>query len=165
MAAVTNEKFFWMFCLIFICFFLVSCSGSNTGKAFDNDFSHYSLEYGEGLNPENWSVITISYQQVNDGLLGVFNSSVLNQEELTIRLRVFDLNNQESEDKLYLLKRNDVWKEGWPKNIGSDTIYKYFSPVYGDLDHNGNIEIVMGASGLFDSKVYVWDSEGNIQPG
>ncbi|MFH1359684.1 MAG: S8 family serine peptidase [Candidatus Omnitrophota bacterium] len=135
------------------------------GSAYDEDFDYFTLEYGEGVEPSSWSAITTGNEAVVDGLLGTLDTSQITVESFAIRLTVFNTSGQKSVDELLLLKRQDSWREGWPRRIGTDITFEYFAPAVGDLDNDGYSEIVVGSAGMFDSKVYVWDHNGNLLDG
>lgn len=65
---------------------------------------------------------------------------------------------------IYVLDKNARVLPGWPKFIGQ-TIYS--SPAVGDLDRDGDLEIVHGTGDYFNNtdagyKVYTWDAHGNL---
>jgi hypothetical protein len=69
------------------------------GSAYIDDFSTYTLDFGQGDNPNNWTNITDQRPQaVDKALLGVWNTSGLQAGRYRLRLRAFDSfqNTQES---------------------------------------------------------------------
>jgi hypothetical protein len=69
------------------------------GSAYIDDFSNYTLDFGAGDNPSNWTAITDQRAQaVDKALLGVWNTTGLQPGRYRLRLRAFDsfLNTQES---------------------------------------------------------------------
>ena len=135
------------------------------GTAYSLEFKNYTLEYGLSLNPAEYILITNSATPVQNGILGTLNIDNIESKEITIRLTVYDNNNQKSVDYLLLLKKLDFWKAGWPQRIATDSLYLQFSPVYGDLNNDGKMEIVASSPGITESAVYVFDINGNLLPG
>lgn len=135
------------------------------GTAYSDDFNYYDLEYGIGKNPSEWFLITTSVASVKDNILGTIDFDSLLEKEISIRLTSYDNDNQQTQSNLLLLRRDDSWKQGWPQPIENDNVYLWFSPTYGDLDNDGNIEIIAGTPSLTGSMVYVWDVDGNVLPG
>ena len=69
------------------------------GSAYIDDFASYTLDFGSGDNPTDWTPITDQRTQAVDrALLGVWNTSGLAPGRYRLRLRAFDsfLNAQES---------------------------------------------------------------------
>jgi hypothetical protein len=60
--------------------------------------------------------------------------------------------------KVYAWHHDGSDVTGWPKTTGSD-VYSdvYSSPALGDIDGDGDIEVVVGSD---DNKVYIWDCFG-----
>ena len=62
-----------------------------TGGASVDDFHHYTLDVGPGENPSTWFTLTDRRPQaVDNGLLGVWNTSSQQPGLYTLRLRVYD---------------------------------------------------------------------------
>jgi 1A family penicillin-binding protein len=61
------------------------------GSAYVDDFHHYTLEVGAGDNPTTWATLTDRRQQaVDNGLLGVWDTSAAQPGLYTLRLQVSD---------------------------------------------------------------------------
>ncbi len=73
---------------------LVSGDVAVIGTAAGPNFESYLLEYGEGLSPEDWTVIETSVVPVKEDTLGVWNSSGVAGPS-TLRLTVGDQNQVE----------------------------------------------------------------------
>ena len=66
----------------------VQIAGTATGK----DFLFYRLQYGQGLNPQDWYQIgNDSTTPVSDGLLGEWDTSGLDAELYVLQLQVVRL--------------------------------------------------------------------------
>ncbi len=63
---------------------------SITGRAASNDFDSYSLEYGSGSSPTDWTQILASTTPVAEGVLGTWDVSALPAGQYTLRLVVKD---------------------------------------------------------------------------
>jgi hypothetical protein len=60
------------------------------GRASSNNFVLYRLEFGEGVAPQRWQVISQSTTRVDSGPLGGWNTQGLNPGLYTLRLVVQD---------------------------------------------------------------------------
>ena len=61
------------------------------GSAYIDDFSNYTLDFGPGDNPSQWTPITDARPQaVDKALLGVWNTTGLAPGRYRLRLRAFD---------------------------------------------------------------------------
>jgi subtilisin family serine protease len=73
------------------------------GSAFGSQFASYRLDYGFGTKPTNWINLTSSRTPViNGNLLSRFDSRIALDEEVTVRLQVFDRFGRFAEDYLTL---------------------------------------------------------------
>jgi len=71
------------------------------GTANGTDFQGYGIYYGEGVYPENWTLIDSSNAPVSNGTLAVWDSSPVAGGRLySIRLVVTDTQGQGSEDRV-----------------------------------------------------------------
>ncbi|MEK6945840.1 MAG: S8 family serine peptidase [Nanoarchaeota archaeon] len=135
------------------------------GTAQSNNFDHYVLDYGIGLNPSSWITITSVNTQKINGVLGSIDLDQITTSVISIRLTVYDVIGRYTQDLRVIFKRNSNWKEGWPQKMTNDALYQAFSPVYADLDNDGKNEIIAGSPGSPDSSLYVWDNKGNVLSG
>jgi subtilisin family serine protease len=130
-------------------------------------FSEFILEYKEGIdqdtlsNSENWELITISKSE-KEGLLHTFDSSRITGNSFTVRLIVRDRAGKESIDHIVYFKKPSSWRGNWPQKVLSDTSMKRISPVFGDLNGDGQNEIFVGVQSMSDAEVYLFDIDGNI---
>lgn len=73
------------------------------------------------------------------------------------------------EGKIYVFDDNGDYVAPWPKPLGEDYRVSRSSPVVGDIDGDGELEIIHGAikkSGKGDnSKIYAWNFDGSLVEG
>ena len=134
---------------------IVEFSGSATGP----DFHHYTIEWRSNRsNPTEFTEIVSSDTPVTDGLLGTFDTSLLeNDEEVTVRLNVFDdLGRKQINHTLFIVDKS--LKDGWPQYDGSfvnpggvDT-----AQSYADLNGDGQQEVITATG----DTLTVYDSNG-----
>lgn len=134
-----------------------------TGNAMGSLFTNYTLEYGKGENPGTWNLIQFSTTPVEEGFLGTWNTSSINEHDYyTIRLTVNNIGG-ESTDKVKVVL-DPLYKQGWPQEVN----YRLIAGSVGvaDLDVDAKKEILAGESGTWASKnFYVWDANGNAMSG
>jgi subtilisin family serine protease len=74
------------------------------GTACGDHFVSYSVFYGKGLYPEEWTLIDSSSTPVENGVLAIWNVPIPEDEVLyTIRLVVIDTFDQESKDEAVVI--------------------------------------------------------------
>jgi hypothetical protein len=76
------------------------------GSAYIDDFANYTLDFGAGDAPTNWTAITDQRAQAVDrALLGVWNTTGLQPGRYRLRVRAFDSfqNPQESQPLIVTL--------------------------------------------------------------
>ena len=69
------------------------------GTAKAENFSRYSLYYGQGFDPVSWTLIGSVSQQVDNGFLFAFNFQNLNDGEYVLKLVVTDTSGRSNEDR------------------------------------------------------------------
>lgn len=120
----------------------VSGSVTVTGDAYGAGFLSFSLEYGIGSCPSNWTHVASSTQPVSSGSLGVWDTRTTGDGEYTLRLRAADPYGASYEDRVVVVVNNydPPLHAGWPKS--------YFvnagDPVFADLNRDGAAEILWG---------------------
>ena len=78
-----------------------------TGIASGDNFVNYTIEVGEGFEPSSWTQISSSNQSVDEGLLLInWDSSIMKEGAISIRLKVIDNESRISEDRLFLNVKN-----------------------------------------------------------
>jgi len=136
-----------------------------TGSATGPDFDHYTLEWGENStnSPIQYVEFASSNTQVNNAQLGTLDISAINNEQqIMLRLNVFDTHGKKTSYYSLFIADNDV-KAGWPKEAiatfnrgGIDT-----AQTFADLDRDGQLEIITTLGNL----VTVYNKEGVRFPG
>jgi thermitase len=128
-----------------------------TGTANGSLFTNYSVYYGSGLYPVNWTEIDFSSLMVNDSFLAEWNTTTMDDGMYTLRLVVNDSNGLHGEDRLQV-EVNNVIMTLYVGGIGpnnyttiqgaiddsgdGDTIYVYNGTYYENLMINDNINLI-----------------------
>ncbi|MEO0107945.1 MAG: hypothetical protein ABIK62_02070, partial [candidate division WOR-3 bacterium] len=68
-----------------------------------------------------------------------------------------------SDGRLFLINRDGGIVPGFPVLVGFGALYTHAAPVVGDLDHDGNREIVCVVSGGYDYRTVVVSLEGKTR--
>jgi hypothetical protein len=105
------------------------------------DFSHYTLQYGEGESPIYWHTITTSTKMVADGILGNWLVSFLEENNYySLRLTVQTNGGQIYADTVVVMV-----KSSFPVNWSVElTSFGSLSPAVGDIDGDKYDEVVVG---------------------
>lgn len=78
------------------------------GSAIAADFAHYQVEMGGGTNPQQFMVVHGPVQQlIQNGPLGVFDTTEVDNGPYTLRLRVFNRYGNNQEARVRVLVQND----------------------------------------------------------
>ncbi|MBI3027386.1 S8 family serine peptidase [Candidatus Woesearchaeota archaeon] len=112
------------------------------GTALSNySFHSYSLSYGEGLRPSNWTQIYQSSNQVNNDTLFIWNFGNLSKEYL-LKLEVRGTNRLPSADRILFNGFRTLINFGvLYDDILQLTLY-HKSLAVGDINNDGNKEII-----------------------
>jgi thermitase len=124
--------------------------------------SEFILEYGYGIYPSSWTEINRG-NSVQNGLLGTLNISGLASGQYTIRLTARDAANEKEVRITARIGDTGGLHAGFPlsTNFIDPTAF-----TISDLDGNGTKEIIVADyTNNLKSNLYVFDSEGQIQPG
>ncbi len=131
------------------------------GKAVGLTFTSYSIDYSP--DNENWSAAGISLanngtEKVDNDTLATWNTSYAeNSGRHTLRLNVYGPGGLINSDNSTVILAN--YQAGWPQATGGNI---YSSPAVGDLDNDGDLEIVVGS---LDGYVYAWHHNGTMVAG
>ena len=156
------------------------------GTANGSLFTNYSIYYGQGLYPTNWTVISNSSLKVNDSVLAQWNTTTVDDGTYVLKLIVNDSNNFFGEDKLQV-EVNNVVSTFFVGGSGSnnysniqdaiddaddgDTIFVYNGTYYESLMISDNLNllgedynntIIDGSYGYFYS-IWVDSGQTNIE--
>lgn len=130
------------------------------GIAAGSSFFSYSLEYGQGTEPSQWTTIVVgnSPKLSITEELGEISSRSFSAGFYTIRLRVnsSDPSIPVAEDRLILRKIPMKWYLSGDRF--SNEIFLWSNPVLTDLNKDGDTEILVGTS----DTTYVISSTGEV---
>jgi len=112
------------------------------GTALCPDFTHYTIEYGEGLEPVDFFEIVESSVPVIDDEICLWNIGTLPDGWYTFRLNVYSETGLAAADTVHiymlsLFSTENAWKVSFDRDV---TIM----PNYGDFDNDGVNEIILG---------------------
>lgn len=128
-------------------------------------FSHYTLQYGRGESPIQWSEITTSTRMVADGFLGSWLISFLDDTLYSLRLTVEDTTDQVYADTVSVIAKS-ITSGGWFTELSNSGS---LSPAVGDIDGDGFNEVVVGIGGAPGSGnaggIEVFNHNGQREPG
>ncbi|MGB2698340.1 MAG: FG-GAP-like repeat-containing protein, partial [Candidatus Zixiibacteriota bacterium] len=135
------------------------------GYAIAPDFSHYTLEYGEGESPSHWYTITSSNKAGADDSLASWLVSFLKESNYTLRLTAQTNTAETYSDSIEVFVKGHPFG-GWSQYIPS---YGSISPAVGDIDGDGYDEVVLGVGGPelygITGGVYVFSHQGQLEAG
>ena len=67
--------------------------------------------------------------------------------------------------RVYLLNHDGTVVGGWPRTVALKDIFFTSSPAFADFNNDGYLEAVVYGWNSFESRLYVFDHEGNDYPG
>jgi parallel beta-helix repeat protein len=81
---------------------IVNIIGTANGTGFQN----YTVYYGSGIYPSSWIELNNSNSSISDGILTEWNTTNVSDGTYTIRLLLYDTNNQTTEDRIIVTVNN-----------------------------------------------------------
>lgn len=127
------------------------------GTAICPNFGHAVVEYGSGVAPASWILITTLTAAVVDDLLGSWNSSTLPEGTYQLRLSVYSSSGLESRETVPVyMEVPFAGADGWSTPLGD---MPGSSPTYCDIDLDGSYELIVGTR----SGIVVVNTDGTIQ--
>jgi len=134
------------------------------GTASGSNFVNYSIYYGVGIYPDEWTLICYSDQPCNNCTLTVWNPPIPEDEVIySVRLLVYDSFNQKSEDRVVLqINRFPTIPiiEG-PKRGKEGVLYTFFFNST-DMDGNDLYYYIDWGDGTFEEWIGPYESGQKI---
>jgi hypothetical protein len=136
------------------------------GNTVVPDFSHYTLQYGDGESPTSWTTIITSTKMVADGILGNWLTSFLEENNYySLRLTVVTNGGQVYADTVVVMVKSPI-PVSWSVGL---TSYGSLSPAVGNIDGDEYDEVVVGvyrlSDGTLNGGIEVFSHEGEREPG
>ncbi len=129
----------------------VSATINIVGTAKGENFKEYSVEYGSGAYPISWALLNVSTLPVLNGVLAVWNTSLVPDGEYTVKLTVTSFSDAKSEDRVNLNVKNTVTPAVYIRSDGS------VDPASAPILNVGNVSYTFTAD-IYDSVVVERDN-------
>ncbi|MBD3218369.1 MAG: S8 family serine peptidase [candidate division Zixibacteria bacterium] len=124
------------------------------GSAICPGFTHYRLEYKGPGEKSSWQLIKESTSPVSDDSLGVWDAAALSEGIYSLKLAVYSDSILQAEDSMNVYLESVLTSGGnWKHSFTSRTT---IVPNYGDIDNDGQYEIVVGT----ESGIYFFNPDG-----
>jgi len=121
------------------------------GTASGGDFKSYELYYGLGTYPTEWTQIgSTEYSTVENGVLATWDTSLLPDGIYTVRLKVYDINNEVSEDRVVV----------WVSQMPAPGYYETSEYMIGSVAVG---IIFLESNGTIDPETENWTSSEELQ--
>jgi len=143
------------------------------GRVNNEQFESYTIGYGEGFEPEEWSSEGIELRDngeraVEDGVLGTWDVSMFEEHRGIFSLKVTErLQNGMERSEIFQIYFDPLLKEGWPAKIEFQEEYEHSTfvsdVIIGDLDNDGYKELV--TTGHWTREVLVYNHDGSVRDG
>jgi len=141
---------------------IFSASHIIKGIATCPEFQSYKLEYGLGINPSEWHLITESTAPVENGSLGTWDvASLLSSDDIiqvvyTLRLKVLDKEAHAFEDRVKMKIQRLPYQSGWPVRLPDNDFVEQSSPVVVDINDDGNLDVLIAGK----THIYAFNKSG-----
>jgi subtilisin family serine protease len=122
----------------------------------------YAWHYESGLAVTGWPQNIGSGMLIKDIALGEIDGDDTDLEIIILREKdtVYD------PTRLYVFKGDGSNVSGWPKDLNSSSEFRLGNIAIGDIDNNGNNEIVAAFGTISQTGwVYVYRNDGTLMPG
>jgi len=127
------------------------------GKISGEDFDYYILEYGKGINPNEWLTI-IDGGSPKEGVIAKFDTTKVDEGLSSVRLTVY-CNNDTYEDRIWLIvnnKQNTIYVDDDNKNGPWDGSIEYpYKRIQEAVNWAGDGDIVFVYNGIYYESVNI----------
>ncbi|MBD3217219.1 MAG: S8 family serine peptidase [candidate division Zixibacteria bacterium] len=125
------------------------------GSAICPDFDHYQLLYASAKTPSEWHPINSSTRSVEDGRLGQWHTSLLDDGDYILKLSLYTSDREIEEVSIPItitspFSGEDGWRVALPYDICSNV-------NYADLNGDGTNEILVGSN----NGLYIFNPDGS----
>ncbi len=127
-----------------------------SAEGHDSVFERYTLQYGSGVYPREWTTIVESSEPVENGVLGSWNTAELDDGMYTLKLTVYDVDGNYNIIKRVVFVNKDI-HEGWPVKVEDDIVAH---PIVSDIDKDSVKEVIVGSKNGY---LYVFKSTGELK--
>ena len=112
--------------------------------AFSSDFSHFTLDYGQGLTPASWTEIMTATSPASGDIIAGWVVESLPEGQYTLRLSVYSTIKLEIQKEIAVNIRSIFSSDNaWKLKIDGDVS---LLANYGDIDDDGENEILLGTN-------------------
>jgi len=125
-----------------------------TGTANGTNFQRYTVEYGSDVYPVDWTLINESTLPVINGVLAIWDTSLVLDGSYTIKLTAVDVNNKTSEDRVVLNVDNVYITSPVEDEFYGENIINITGTATGTFFENYTVEYGFGTSPT------TWHTEG-----
>ena len=128
------------------------------GSAYVEQFKKYTIEYGNGRSPEQWTILFGSKEPVYNNQLFQANANVFPEGISTIKLTVEDLNGKKFQDRIIIVILKNL-HANFPLDLGN--FWNISNPLTVDLNQDNKKEIIFAkTNGLNQTLIYAIQENG-----
>lgn len=120
------------------------------GDAYGENFSRYSLEYGQGLKPNSWIELQNSTHEIKNNLLSRWNTSSLKEDIYSLRLKVISKNFTYIDTKYFLI--NNIIETLYVDNKNESIQYNLINSA---IEKAGNNDTIFVFNGRYDEDILI----------